>query len=104
MTTNEDRSHAVARQRATTLVARDRWRRGFSLLELMIVIAIMFTVAGITTIAMMPVMKQQHVTSAYNATLTTLRRAHDQAAADMRVYVVSFAAPGTITVAQNTLG
>jgi hypothetical protein len=70
----------------------------------MIVIAITFTVAGITTIAMMPVMKQQHVTSAYNATLTTLRRAHDQAAADMRVYVVSFAAPGTITVTQNVLG
>lgn len=76
--------------------------RGFSLLEMMIVVAIGLTMAGITGVAYMPVIKQQHVTTGYNATLTTLRRARDQAAADMRVYVVSFATPGTITVTQNT--
>ncbi len=51
--------------------------------------------------------KQQLVNDAYNTTLTTLRRARDQAAADMRVYVVTFAGPtagngGTITVTQTT--
>jgi prepilin-type N-terminal cleavage/methylation domain-containing protein len=100
----KDRLCRKAAQTAASLIAKQRSIRGFSLLELMIAIAITLTVAGITTIAMMPVLKQQHVTSAYNATLTTLRRAHDQAAADMRIYVVSFAATGTITVTQNTLG
>jgi prepilin-type N-terminal cleavage/methylation domain-containing protein len=75
-------------------------QRGFSQLEMMIVIAIGLTVAGITTIAYMPTIKGQHVTSAYNSTLGTLRRARDQAAADMRIYVVQFTNPGTITVTQ----
>jgi len=66
------------------------------------VVAISFTLAAITTIAMMPVMKQQHVNAAYNATLMAFRRARDQAAGDMRVYVVTIAAPGTITITQNT--
>jgi prepilin-type N-terminal cleavage/methylation domain-containing protein len=79
-----------------------RKHRGFSLLELLVTMAIGLTVAGITAMAYMPVMKQQAVTTAYNSTLTTLRRARDQAAADMRIYVVSFATPGTITVTQNT--
>jgi len=75
---------------------------GFSLLEMMIVLAIGMTLAGITTIAFVPVMKSQHTTTAYNDTLTTLRRARDQACGDMRIYVVSFTTPGTITVTQNT--
>jgi prepilin-type N-terminal cleavage/methylation domain-containing protein len=79
-----------------------RKHRGFTLLELLITVAIGLTVAGITTVAYVPVMKQQRVTSAYNSTLMTLRRARDQAAADMRIYVVTFTAPDTITVTQNT--
>jgi prepilin-type N-terminal cleavage/methylation domain-containing protein len=79
-----------------------RRSRGFSLLEMMIVIAIGLTMAAITTVAWMPIAKQQHVTTAYNLTLTTLRHARDQAAADMRIYVVSFATPGTITVTQDS--
>lgn len=77
-------------------------QRGFSLLEMLIVIAIGLILAGITTMAYVPVMSQQRVTTAYNSTLTTLRRARDQAAADMRIYVVTFTLPGTITVAQST--
>ena len=75
--------------------------RGFSLLEMMIVIAISLTIAGITAIAYVPVINSQHVTEAYNTTLTTLRRAHDQAQNDMRIYLVQFSTPGTITVTQT---
>lgn len=75
-------------------------QRGFSLLELMIVVAIGFTLAGITTIAYMDTLKGQHMTTAYNSTLGTLRRTRDQAAADMRIYVVQFTTPRTITVTQ----
>jgi prepilin-type N-terminal cleavage/methylation domain-containing protein len=93
---DESRSGCWARKHETDA--------GFSLIEMVITIAIALTLAGITWMALMPVLKQQHVTAAYNTTLTTLRRAHDQAAADMRVYVVTFAVPGTITVTQNALG
>jgi len=76
--------------------------RGFSLLELLITMAIALTAAGITAMAFVPVMNQQQTIDAYNMTMTALRRAHDQAQNDMRIYVVSFAAPGTITVTQTT--
>jgi prepilin-type N-terminal cleavage/methylation domain-containing protein len=83
---------------------------GFSLLELMIAISISLILTAVATITMQPTFKQQHVNDAYNLTLTSLRRAHDQAAADMRVYVVTFSPAvagtngGTITVAQNVVG
>jgi prepilin-type N-terminal cleavage/methylation domain-containing protein len=76
-------------------------QRGFSLMEMMMVIALLLICAAITSMSVVPVRNAEHVTAAYNTTLTTLRRARDQAAADMRVYVVTFTAPGTITVAQS---
>jgi prepilin-type N-terminal cleavage/methylation domain-containing protein len=82
---------------------RRHGERGFSLLEMVMVVAIILVLIAISAIAIGPMTRQQHVTTAYNDVLMTLRRAHDQAAADMRVYVVSIAAPGTITVTQNTL-
>jgi len=79
--------------------------RGFSLMELMIVASVMMIVGGITSVALIPVWQQTRITNAYNTTLMTLRRAHDEAVAERRVYVVSFnngAIPNTITVTQNT--
>jgi len=81
---------------------KPRNQQGFSLLEMMMVIAIIFIITTFSVMAWQPMNKQQHVTDAYNTTLSTMRWARDQAAADMRVYVVSFTAPGTITVTQNT--
>jgi prepilin-type N-terminal cleavage/methylation domain-containing protein len=86
-----------------------RKQSGFSLLEMMIAISISLILAAIVTVTIQPTLNQQQVNDAYNTTLTTLRRARDQAAADMRVYVVSFATPtagngGTITVTQTTPG
>jgi prepilin-type N-terminal cleavage/methylation domain-containing protein len=84
-----------------------RKQNGFSLLEMIIAISVSLILAGAVTVTMQTTFKQQLVNDAYNNTLTTLRKARDQAAADMRVYVVTFAAPtagngGTITVTQNT--
>jgi len=75
--------------------------RGFSLLEMLAAIAISLTMAGITAMAFMPVLTGRDITTGYNDTLTTLRRARDQASGDMRTYVVTFTAPGTITVQQS---
>jgi prepilin-type N-terminal cleavage/methylation domain-containing protein len=100
MTTTQERLDHFE-QRILCHAERQNALKGFSLLEMMIVIAIGLTVAGITAIAWVPVMNSEHVTNAYNTTLTTLRRAHDQAQNDMRIYLVQFTAPGTITVSQT---
>src|SRR5579864_8909632 len=47
--------------------------RGFSLLELMIVIAIGLTLASISFMALQPLLKQGHVDSAYDTTLGAIR-------------------------------
>jgi prepilin-type N-terminal cleavage/methylation domain-containing protein len=81
-----------------------RKQNGFSLLELAIALSISMILAAVTIYSFQPVFKEQHVNDAYNTTLTSLRRARDAAAADMRVYVVSFTAPGTITVTETSVG
>jgi hypothetical protein len=70
--------------------------------EMVVVSAIITMITAGSVLSLQPVLKNQHVMNAYNQTLMTMRRARDQAAADMRVYVVTFAAPGTITVTQNS--
>ena len=48
-------------------------QRGFSLLELMITVAIGFTLAGVTFITLMPAFNKNHVDLAYDTTLMVLR-------------------------------
>lgn len=100
MTVNTTRTNRRSSPRKTC--AQRGNERGFSLLEMMVTVALILVVTGISFMSLQPALRQQHLTTAYNATLNTLRRARDQAAADMRVYVVTFTAPGTITVTQNS--
>jgi prepilin-type N-terminal cleavage/methylation domain-containing protein len=79
-------------------------QRGFTLLEAMIVLTVILVTSAIAFLSMKPMMQQSRVTTAYNATLATIRRAHDQAAAERRVYVVTFSntvSPNTVTISQN---
>jgi prepilin-type N-terminal cleavage/methylation domain-containing protein len=81
---------------------------GFSLIEMMVTIMISLIITGAAIMTLQPTLQHQHVNDAYNSTLTALHRAHDQAAADMRIYEVAFGPPvvgvnpngGTITVTQ----
>ena len=91
----------------STGIMASRKQDGFSMLELAIAITVSMILVASVTVTMQATFRQQLVNDAYNTTLTSLRRARDQAAADMRVYVVTFATPtagngGTITVTQNT--
>lgn len=73
-------------------------------MELMIVCSIFMIVGGITAISLIPAWQQTRITEAYNTTLMIIRRAHDEAVAERRIYVVSFnntAVPNTVTVTQN---
>jgi prepilin-type N-terminal cleavage/methylation domain-containing protein len=63
--------------------------RGFSLLELLITIALGFTFAGITFIAMKPLFNQSHLDLAYDTTLMVLRNTRHLAITQSHLYYVS---------------
>ena len=65
-------------------------QRGFSLLELIITVAIGFTIAGITFIAMMPMFNRNHVDLAYDTTLMALRNTRHLAITQSHQYFVNF--------------
>jgi prepilin-type N-terminal cleavage/methylation domain-containing protein len=73
-------------------------KRGFSLLELMITIAIGLTMAGVTFIALMPLFRQNTVDAAYDTTLSVIRTYRSQAITQSKRYIITFTPPGTITV------
>jgi prepilin-type N-terminal cleavage/methylation domain-containing protein len=73
-------------------------QRGFSLLEMMITVAIGLTMASITFVAMMPLFNKNHIDVGYDTTLMVLRNTRHLAITQSHQYVVTFAQPGTITV------
>jgi prepilin-type N-terminal cleavage/methylation domain-containing protein len=77
-----------------------RKARGFSLIELMIVITVMLIASAITLMAIQPALKASRVNNAYNTTLMALRQARDSAASEQQTYTVAF---GTTVVGLNTL-
>ena len=75
---------------------------GYSLLEMMTVVAIILVMASVTFLSMIPLLKQQRVTNAYNTTMSAMRLARDNAVSQRTSYSVTFAktaTSGTITVA-----
>jgi len=77
---------------------RSRKSRGFSLLELLIVVLIGFTMAGVSFIALMPLFKENHVDQAYDTTLSVIRTYRNQAVTQSKRYILVFTPPATITV------
>ena len=83
-----------------------RWS-GFSLIETMIVLAVMMIASGMFFMSLQPALKDTRVTNAYNTTLMTLRRAREAAIAERRTYVVTFnsaVTPNAITITQAATG
>jgi prepilin-type N-terminal cleavage/methylation domain-containing protein len=73
-------------------------KRGFTLLEMMIVVGISLIMAGVTLVAMMPMLKQNHVDAAYDTTLSVLRNYRNQSITQSKRYILIFTPPATITV------
>ncbi len=77
---------------------------------MVVTIGVGLILTAAATMSLQPVFMQQHVNDAYNTTLNSLRRARDQASADMRVYIVTFTPAvagvngGTITATEQTAG
>jgi prepilin-type N-terminal cleavage/methylation domain-containing protein len=73
-------------------------KHGFSLLELLVTISIGLTMAGVTFVALMPLFKQNNVDTAYDTTISVIRNYRNQSISQSRRYILTFTAPGTITV------
>jgi len=78
--------------------------RGFSLLEMMMVVLILMLTCGIGFITLQPALKQAHVDSAYDTTLMALRNYRSRAITERKRYIVAFTAPGTITISYWGVG
>src|SRR2546430_744224 len=70
--------------------------RGFSIVELLIVLAIMMIVMGTAFIQIGPALKNAKTETALQTTLGQMRRAHELAVDRRTIYRVSFNAPRTI--------
>jgi prepilin-type N-terminal cleavage/methylation domain-containing protein len=74
--------------------------RGFSLLEMMIVICILMIMGGITFMALQPALKDARANTAFESAMMPLRVARQRAIAERKQYIVCFgiAAPtGALT-------
>lgn len=81
--------------------------RGFSLIEMMVVVTIILIVTGAALIAMQPALRFSRVSNGYNITLGAIRQARDYAVAQRQQYSVTFsnaAVPNTITITQTGNG
>ena len=81
--------------------------RGFSLLEMMIAMAILLIASAISVISIQPALKAARVNAAYNTALGVLRQARDNAIGQRQVFIVTFnnvPNPNTITVTQGLTG
>jgi prepilin-type N-terminal cleavage/methylation domain-containing protein len=84
-----------------------RKMRGFSLIEMMIVLTVILIACAIGFMTLQPAIKQSRVTNGYNFALGALRQAREDAVADRRVYMVTFSNavnPNTITITQSDTG
>lgn len=81
--------------------------RGFSLLEMIICIAVALIGSGIAFIVVKPVLQATRVNNAYNLTLAAMRNAREAAIGTRRVYIVAFnnaVTPNRITTTQADNG
>lgn len=85
----------MQRTRQTRLLHRhsSAGSRGFSLLELMIVVSLFMVVAGITFLAIQPALKDARANQAFDRVLMQMRVARQRAIAERKQYIVCFGTP-----------
>jgi prepilin-type N-terminal cleavage/methylation domain-containing protein len=74
--------------------------RGFTLLEMIIAMAIITTMGAVTFLSLQPVWKNNQVDNAYDQVLMALRNARQAAVNERRVYVVRFSNNNQFTLAR----
>jgi Tfp pilus assembly protein FimT len=74
---------------------------GFSLIEMVTVLALTIVLSVISVMSLIPILNAQHVTNAYNLTLAALRQARDNAVSQRTSYEVSFIQTTTPPIAAS---
>jgi len=78
--------------------------RGFSLIELMIVVTLILVVSGAALVSIQPAMRTARVNNGYNITLAALRQARDLSVGQRQTYFITFTLPNIITITQGGSG
>jgi prepilin-type N-terminal cleavage/methylation domain-containing protein len=78
--------------------------RGFSLIELMIVVAVGIIATSIGFMTLMPILNQAHVDQSYDQALMQLRGARERAIKERKQYIVCLGAGSAPTGAPTPLG
>lgn len=71
---------------------------------MLIVLGIAVIVSAIAAGTLQSTVRDSHVNTAYMTTLTTMRQARETAIAQRRTYILTFTAPGTMTIAPQVAG
>ena len=69
-----------------------RGDRGFSMMEMIVVVAIIMVMLGITFISLQPALKEAHATNAYDSVLMQIRNARAKAVENRQQYIVCLGA------------
>src|SRR5271155_176819 len=73
-----------------------RSQLGFSLLELIMVMAIILVMSGFAVITLLTAVRSTRVDTAYQTTIMTLRQARQNAIDTRDIWMVTFATPGSM--------
>lgn len=82
----------------------DRRMRGFSLIEMMIVVCILIIMGSITFISLQPALRDAQMNAAYDTVLSQLRMARQRAIEERKQYIVCFGSGSQPTGAATPLG
>ena len=77
---------------------------GFSLVELMIVCAIVVIMVTVAIIKIKPIVNNAKADTAVDYVMNQMRQAHERAADERRVYQIQFTLPGNIILLQGNTG
>jgi prepilin-type N-terminal cleavage/methylation domain-containing protein len=72
------------------LLSLNNKERGFSLLEMSVVLAIALVMMSVATLSLRPALKDVHVNQGYNSTLAQIRKARESAVEGRQQYIVCF--------------
>jgi type II secretory pathway pseudopilin PulG len=98
MTSEQGRAHVSHFPRKDGIVPNKG--RGFSLLEAMIVVAILMIALSVSFVTLQPALKSARANSAFSESFMLLRRYRQQAIDERKRYIVTFIAPNTIQVSR----
>jgi prepilin-type N-terminal cleavage/methylation domain-containing protein len=79
-------------------------QRGFTVVELIVVVAVVFIAAGIAVFNVMPAVRNARVDRAHQTVMQEMKQARQAALDERRVHIVTFEDPRTVRVERVELG